>query len=298
MVVGLHKVAGFSGKTVLEVVSSQVESMAAGRFKDLFLHKLFVRHSGHFFYDHGKQQVAKVGVFLRGPGLELQGAGHFLADQEFRRRGFGKAVFLHEPLGGEHDVSAAGGKAALVAQEMPHRHEVVIVVLDKAVVFVENAKRAKYGGLQKHFPLFLQPHDANGGQELGYGRQAQGGAGGHGGGRIGLSVPAGVEEGVVAHNSQGNALKRPETHKTVHYLVHGGEVGEVVDNGGVEVFHPVYGNGGFRCFRERGNGRLPGMTAQVQPAARHLEDHQGKDPVYEPSGSHLMRPARRPKSMM
>ena len=149
---------------------------------------------------------------------------------------------LHELEGGEHHVPAPGGEAALVTQQVLHRHQIIIVVLDVAVVFVQNAKGAEDGRFQKHLSLLLKAHDAYGGEELGNGGQAHGGARGHGVGGIGPSVPAGIEEGVVSHDGQRCPFQGPEVHETVHHLVHGRKVGEVVDDGFVEVLHPVYGN--------------------------------------------------------
>ena len=178
---------------------------------------------------------------------------------------------------------------------MLHRHKVVIVVLDVAVIFVQDAERAEDGRLQKHLSLLLQAHDAYGGEKLGNGGQAQGGAGGHGVGCIGLAIAPGIQEGVVPHYGQRDALEAPEGHETVHHLVHGGQVGEVVHYGLVQVFHPVHG---VRRFRFREGPGLLSLAAHVQPETSPRQDEEGKDTVYEIGVLHLISPARRPKSMM
>lgn len=51
-------------------------------------------------------------------------------------------------------------EASLMPQEMLHGHEVVVVVADGGVEFIQDPIRAEDRGVQMQFPLFLQPHYA------------------------------------------------------------------------------------------------------------------------------------------
>ena len=97
-----------------------------------------------------------------------------------------------------------GGRGCVrdVTEQVLNRYQIIIVVPDMGIVFVQDAIGAEDGGVQKQHRLFLQAHDADGGEEFGDGGQAEGGSRCHGCHGIGLSITAGIEEGIVAAYGQ------------------------------------------------------------------------------------------------
>ena len=278
--VAVHEIARLAGQAVLQVVAAQGEMVAAGGPEDLLLHKGFIRHAGHPLDDEGEQQIAEVGVLLRSPGLIGQALAQFLPYQEVGGGRGGEPVLLHKPRCIEHHVSAAGGESALVAHQVLHRYQVIIFVLDILVVFLEHPVRAEDRRFQKHFSLILQAHDAHGGEQLGNGGQAQAHVGGHGHAHIGPSVPARIQERIVARDGQGPALQAPEVHETVNGVVHARQLGELVGEGSLQVGLPGYRR--FLCGRH-----LPGGLLAAQQYHRQKAEYEGDRP-------HPTRPARRP----
>ena len=196
-----------------------------------------------------------------------------MAGQLFRRRGLGNADLPHHRSGGEHRVSALLGEAGLMPQQVLDGDEIIIVVGDVIVILVQDAEGSEDRRVQHEFPPFLQFHDAHGRDELGHGRHPEEGARSHRSGSVRPAVAAGVQQGIVPHDGEGDATERPLVHETVHHGVHRRQAGKVVGDAVVET-----------------------------PSLRGSEDgEEQEDGKYEISRLHAgyrMRPARRPKSMM
>ena len=117
---------------------------------------------------------------------------------------------------------------------MLDRDEVVIVVGDVLVIAVQDPERPEDGGVQHELAPLLQLHDTDGGDQLRDGRHPQEGARSHRLGRIRPAVSAGVQEGIIPHDGQGDAPERPPGHETVHDGIHRRQAGQVVGNAVVE----------------------------------------------------------------
>ena len=264
----VHVVARLAGEAVLVEVPADVEVRAAGRAQHFALRPGLVGLAGDLFDDHRQEQIAEVGVFLVRPGQVGEGTAEEVAGELFLRGRLGRADGPHHRGRGKHRVAALLGEAGLVPQQVLDRDEVVVVVGDVLVIAVQDAERPEDGGVQHELAPLLQLHDAHGRDELRDGRHPQEGARGHRPGRVRPAIAAGVHEGVVPHDGQGNAPERPPGHETVHDGVHRRQAGQGVGDAVVEA-----------------------------PSLRGGEEGEEKQ-EYGCYALHRILPARRPKSMM
>ena len=108
---------------VFQVIAGQFEPAAQGRGEHLLLHELLIRLSGHFFNNERQQQETHVGVLLRGAGFIGQPPAQLLLQQRIQGR-----------VRREHRIPAPGREPRLVPQQVFHRNQVIVIVLDIAVI--------------------------------------------------------------------------------------------------------------------------------------------------------------------
>ena len=275
-----------AGEAVLVEVPADVEVRAAGRAQHFALRPGLVGLPGDLFNDHRQEQVAEVGVLLVRPGQVGEGTAEEVTGELFLRGGLGCADGPHHRGRGEHRVAAFLGEAGLVPQEVLDRDQIIVVVGDVLVIAVQDAERPEDGGVQHEFAPFLQFHDAHGGNELRHGRHPEEGARRHRLGRVRPAVTAGVNEGVVPHDGQGNAPQGPPVHETVHHGVHRRQAGQVVGDAVVEAPSLRGGETG----EEEEDGKYEISRLHFVPL--EMTDR------FVPQGNYRILPARRPKSMM
>ena len=164
----MHVVYRFVLTTVLQIVAGDVEVIASRRLKNVFLHKLLVRHARSFLDDEREQRVADVAVALCRTWCVAEMTAQDNAQQRSVVGWGGEAVLLHDVACGEDGVAGIIGESCLMSEQLLHCDVIVALVLYGVDVerVREYALRSEHLVRQLYLAHVPQLHDAHGCDEL------------------------------------------------------------------------------------------------------------------------------------